>query len=460
MKAITTINQLFLLFRKTVFFLPLVICVACSSGGDSDPTAEPEPEPEPVLDPPSMTISNIANGTLLNQTGDDYYIEAKRDQYFSFRINIAVPAGFDSGTKNGEPFSNFGEIVISYGSTTGYVNVQRDVVGGLPPEEFIVKDKKGNTAKIVIHLSLELGFDASQALTANWITTNFQTNESYTAISDILGTSSGSIIVLNEYSVHRSTDEGNSWTQTAIGPANQTYADTVTEHPDGTLYLSTFDPGKLLKSSDNGVSWSELSTNLPALSVIRSLHITENGTFFINAWLNEQNSTVNGVYKSDNGTDWTYLGDQGNIEYLFVEGNTNLYAYGSFPATLKHSVDSGATWNTINIPASEFIASFAIVNNNWYLGTDLDFYKSTDQGSNWSSYSSGLPDSKLNTQIVVSQNNEIYVNPPKFGVFKLVNDTWKSVGTDIGTVLITNMAFASGKLFAVSNYNNKVYKLE
>ncbi|MFC4722384.1 WD40/YVTN/BNR-like repeat-containing protein [Geojedonia litorea] len=434
----------------------VLVLASCSSNNDTEDT----PAPDTSNDPPSITVTIVSNATLLSQTGIDYFIEVPRDLDLSLRLSVSIPGGFASGTRNGEPIGNSTSTDLNTGKKSGIIDVTYIYLsGGLDPEEFIITDQNGKVVKVNIHIKLPLGFNPNDALAGSWATTAYKANESHTSINQIFGTQAGSLLVVNDNDIYRSTNGGSTWSQTAI--SQSAWLGTMAQHNDGSLYVTAIEPGNIFKSLDDGQSWTLLSTNLPALSGIRDIKITANGVFYISAWLNIQNSTVNGIYKSENGTDWAYVKDLEGIEGLFLDGNTNVYAYTKYPGRLIKSTDSGSTWDTVNTPSSEFVTSFAIANNNWYLGTGNNFYRSTDQGATWQVYNTSLPYNKYITSISVSSTNEIYINPTNYGIFKLdQNDTWRSIGTDLGTIYIQSMTFVNNQFFAAGFYTAKVYKLQ
>ena len=151
---------------------------------------------------------------------------------------------------------------------------------------------------------------------------------------------------------------------------------------DTTLFAGT--TGDIYKSSDNGNTWTEVSSGIPVNARITSIVASGNAIF--------AGSASNGVFKTTNGgTSWTAINSgltDTHISQLAVMG-TKLFA-----VTLNGvfvSDNNGTSW-AADSSGLKNINCFVVVNNQLFAGTDDNgVYLSVDSGATWTSFSSGMP---------------------------------------------------------------------
>jgi hypothetical protein len=143
--------------------------------------------------------------------------------------------------------------------------------------------------------------------------------------------------------------------------------------------------GAIYKSSDDGNTWTEVTTGLPATSTFFSM-AGRGDTLFAGA-------DTSGVFVTKNGgTNWA----QANAG-LTDTHISQLVLFGSrlFAVTLNGvfvSEDSGTSW-TADKSTLERVNGYLVLDDQLLAGTDASgAYFSSDGGTSWSPIGSGLPD--------------------------------------------------------------------
>jgi hypothetical protein len=147
----------------------------------------------------------------------------------------------------------------------------------------------------------------------------------------------GSLFVGGAFRVHRSNDNGATWSRVELESGNVT---ALAAH-GGYLFAAITDGGPyILRSTDNGLTWSSAAEGLEEF--VEALHMVGDTLF--------AGSYYKGIYRStDHGDSW----HQANT----VE-------------------DSSA-------PPPTYVSSFTINNGYLYAGTGLGVYRSSNRGDNW-----------------------------------------------------------------------------
>lgn len=134
----------------------------------------------------------------------------------------------------------------------------------------------------------------------------------------------------------------------------------------------------VFKSSDGGLSWTQMSTGLPVS--ISNMIIQDNGILYA--------ATDGGLYKSTNGgaqwnaTSWTM-----NAAGVFAHGDTVIVSRLS-PQRTYRSTNGGTTWDSLGggLPLNFAARSFAVIGNRLFMcgtGSTLTLFVSTNSGVDW-----------------------------------------------------------------------------
>ncbi len=240
----------------------------------------------------------------------------------------------------------------------------------------------------------------------------------------------------------KSTDQGTTFTVINEG-MNAAFIWSLAQTANGNLFAAT-EMGVFL-STNNGTSWT--STALPQFDV-RALLVEGN---FVYAGLWGQ-----GVYKtSDNGTTWS---DASNgmviksVQALISDNSGNIYA-GTFGGGIYKTTDGGANWapTAMNYPHVWSLgrtASGILIAGTYGNG----LYLSADGGNSWQPQTSGLNATHIYA-ISVDDSENVFVSSWNNGVY-FANIT----STDAPTVTWNNIGLTGVKVSSIS-YDNSTGKL-
>jgi len=174
----------------------------------------------------------------------------------------------------------------------------------------------------------------------------------------------------------------------AIDPSNPSiiYAGTGEATYSGASYYGR----GLLKSTDAGMTWTQITNGLPSSTYFSRLKIRPNHSNELFAALGNS-----GFYKStDSGISWVGIYGGRCDDVIFTASGDTAFIIGS-GVGLRRSVDGGATFNTFGtgLPNGNR-THFDLCKTNpafmyaaVYSGSSVVAYKSSDYGANWSSLS-------------------------------------------------------------------------
>lgn len=229
--------------------------------------------------------------------------------------------------------------------------------------------------------------------------------------------------------LYKSSDQGNTWTNISSGlPSSTITKITVTDQ--NTIYVGIQNSG-LYRSSDNGTTWQSVNGNLQGnfFLYIAIVDDKASGTLYLVA--------DNKIFKTtDDGTNWTEINydlPSVNINDLVVDGNGNLYL--SIYSFKIYKLTAGSqTWSDVSngLPqSSPDVLAVDGDSNTIYVGTYWNgIYKTTDGGASWTSANNGLPQGHGVEDIVTKATGVIYAlsadQSGSFGIFKSTDggDSW------------------------------------
>ncbi len=230
--------------------------------------------------------------------------------------------------------------------------------------------------------------------------------------------------------IYKSTDSGLSWFSINNGLCYQTITSLAIDHVNCSCIYAGSNSGHIFKSQNGGDEWLALNQVLQNIRV-REIVIDPSNSAIIYVALGF--GSFGGVFKSiDGGSSWIEISESfenHNIYSLAIDHNNPncIYAGAVFhynPIThgaLYKSLDSGLTWETIQIPTSPnvyaSISEIAIDPNNSniiFVGTKWDgVFKSNDAGLNWIQANCGI------WSFEQSNHNVIVVNPSDSSILYL-----------------------------------------
>jgi hypothetical protein len=205
------------------------------------------------------------------------------------------------------------------------------------------------------------------SLNAQWV----QVTNGISATANIysLAAIGSNIFAGNDNGVYLSTNNGTSWTITALN--NKLVYSLATL---GTVIYAGTSSSGVYSSTNNGANWTQTSLNN---QTVYALTISGNSIF--------AGASGNGVYLStNNGTNWTQNSLSSHSVISLAASGANIYA-GTSLNGIYRSTNSGANWAQTSMNFSS-LKSLAIGSSYYFAGAysltgSNGFYRSTDGGT-------------------------------------------------------------------------------
>jgi hypothetical protein len=206
-----------------------------------------------------------------------------------------------------------------------------------------------------------------------------------------------------------SADAGTTWTKRSAWEAastatNYVHADNHDLTYSGSVLYAGNDGG-VFKSLDNGVTWTDISSNLSNAQLYGLGLSTSSPTTIISGHQD------NGTNLTTNGTSWSEVnGGDGMLCFIDRTSNTNMYST-IYNGKLYKSTNSGASFTNIyTVPGGGWVTPWLqdpVTATTLYAGGS-NIYKSINSGSTWavsSSLSGGTGNTLTFVSIDVSKTN-------------------------------------------------------
>jgi len=333
-------------------------------------------------------------------------------------------------------------------NATGWVQcIEEDAVGG--------KLYTGMATGGGIYVSTDNGSIWSlkaNGLTPNQVILDIETNNSGVAYA--VGTK-----------IFKSTNGGDLWEELANSVSGMTNLHITSS---GTIFAGheTAVGYGISRSTDGGATWEFARTGLPSFffaidTFYRSISsITSDGSGNLYATVNGGNaSTEAGVYKStDNGNSWTRMssGLLANVSVKPVMYSPNEMLYVGVRNRVYKSTDGGSTWvqcDSIPIASSSLIRQFAVNSSNQiFASTSVGTFRAAKGGIGWTSISN--PVSYANDFLVTGSNAYLSCSNDIWGTHGGIHQstdegaTWNVLNTGLNnTVTFALKVGSSGAIF-------------
>ena len=164
--------------------------------------------------------------------------------------------------------------------------------------------------------------------------------------------SSGRILALGlpvlttDYSIVKSDDNGDTWTNSSTGLPAQTIVEDMVQTANGKIYIACRRPTSVYVSSDNGDTWTSVSTGIPTggLTSLWSIEAVDNDTIVVGEYT--------GIYRTTNaGANWTKVKSTGVASAMKKHPNGTIYC-GFASGTIQKSTDNGLSWSVTSLSSS------------------------------------------------------------------------------------------------------------
>ena len=256
------------------------------------------------------------------------------------------------------------------------------------------------------------------------------------------------LFVATDHGIFRSNDNGSTWFEIyKIQPYSEYVAALTVKGNDIIAAIS----GKgVFLSTDHGITWRNISTGL---TMTKFWSIVTNGTNLI------LGTNGGGVFLSTNeGVSWVQTNSgltSKKIHCLTVAGK-DIFAGtddGIGGEGIFLSQDICKNWRSIGIPITR-INSLATNDNYLFASSDLDVFRSSDNGTTWTKVSSNLTEDHLNTEInVIFNRNYLFAAVYDIGIYRSSNlgTNWEKINTGLSNFKFTSITTNGDNLFVGTN---------
>jgi hypothetical protein len=229
------------------------------------------------------------------------------------------------------------------------------------------------------------------------------------------------------FGIFRSTDKGSNWNLSNSGLTNSDIEQTINQN--NIIFAATH--GGVHKSTNYGTNWT-LWNNGITDSIINCFASTPSIIF--------AGTDSKGVFRSTNDSlVWVTAGlSNKKIRKLFVAGN---FVFAATNTGIYRTSNSGAAWEAPSL-SDTAINGFAVRGSSLYaVSGNNGVFVSTNNGTNWLTFNSGLTSTKINT--ILSHNNILYVGTRDSGLFNASAGNWESTNRNAGIFSLNITALSS-----------------
>jgi len=248
----------------------------------------------------------------------------------------------------------------------------------------------------------------------------------------------GTVYAGTDSGMFSTADNGAHWHPANSGLTN--FYPVIMTVDGSTIYAASI-PGKVVRSTDNGASWTEIDHGM--LNSLGAMSAKGNDLFI---------ASGSGFFHStDGGSSWKF-----NQFLSFITGDEALsvtqfggYVYAGTTVGLIRSSDDGTSWEYADSGIfSPNIGGFATAGNELYCGAIGGAYFSTDKGANWSACGAGLPNVGAGLSVV---GNNVFAATDK-GVYNSTDNGahWAKDNALPNNTNISWLMFNAGSMFAVT----------
>ncbi len=237
-------------------------------------------------------------------------------------------------------------------------------------------------------------------------------------------------------SLMKSTDNGMSWTSCG----GDTFYVTVLAAMGGVLFAGTQSQGVLL-STDDGYTWQTANNGLSRISIY-SLQV-------IDTVLIASGGDYQTFASRDGGASWTAVG---NESFRWPIGNTARRGSTIFIATgagVFRSTDNGFSWATVNEGLSKaYVQAVAVSGSSLLAGTARHgLLRSVDDGASWTEADSGLTDTGI--RFLMANGRTVFAVTEHSGIFRSIDDglSWTAANDGLTEFTVRMIAQKDSVLF-------------
>jgi photosystem II stability/assembly factor-like uncharacterized protein len=244
------------------------------------------------------------------------------------------------------------------------------------------------------------------------------------------------LLTLTNAGIFSTTNAGNAWQRRSPVPIDNIQR-------AGTTWISNIGSNHILLSSDNGATWTPSAAIRPSiLSQVRSVTVLDNSIYTSFSELFSQHGTEprwveGGVYRStNNGLTWSEFNTGFPLSGFNIplpisriySGGNHLMAW-SYIGALYHRQNASVSWQFVGspLPTNSVVYTSLYANNTWWVGTNNGVFRSTDDGTTWTSFNAGLGTDRSITELWQLGANLILRNDAQgtSSFYRLNGTTWQ-----------------------------------
>ena len=260
--------------------------------------------------------------------------------------------------------------------------------------------------------------------------------------------------------IFRTSNKGETWINNGLqGNIGMTLSLSNSKNIYAGLFAEIGFFGDKLRSDDNGYSWISIGAGLPI----------EPAYDFAFTKHNEVYTAIAGAgaeiyYSSDSGSSWNKIsGSLSNPVYTVALNSLGTIFAGSNSGIIYRLVNGGLAWTALDLNSPDFTCTKIAVNHKDYIfavsNAGGGIFRSTDNGNNWQSLTSGLLDSVI-TSIYIDPNDLVFIATSTQGVYysKENGDTWIPTSSLIPLPNVTSLTMDDEGYLYVGTRFNGVYR--
>lgn len=215
----------------------------------------------------------------------------------------------------------------------------------------------------------------------------------------------------------------------------------------GDIFTGT-EGGGVLRSSNDGTSWTARNTGLSNL-VVESFAINSNSHIFAG-------TDGGGLFRSTNNADnWTArnTGLTNDVVLSFAINSSGHIFAGTDGGGVFRSTNNADNWTARNTGLLHRKVQSLAINTSGHIFAGTEFggiYRSTNDGGNWTAINAGLTNLTIES-LAINASGHLFATTDGGGVFRSTNngDSWTAVNTGLTNLTVVAFAInASGDLFA------------
>jgi choice-of-anchor A domain-containing protein/uncharacterized repeat protein (TIGR01451 family) len=326
--------------------------------------------------PVANQITNVASISSCSTT-DPNPSNNSSSATVTFANNGNTGGGTSGGNGGGnwQNVSSFGAGEIIYTLVYSGNNIYAGTMGGK-----IYKSTNNGTSWTVINTGMNVGYIWSLNVAGNYV------------------------FAATELGVYKY--DGSTWTLTSLSGKDVHALTSV----NGIIYAGTWGYG-VYKSSDYGITWTQINNGLGGFLALQSITSTSNGDVYAG-------TVGGGVFKTTDGTNWTQLTIGYTVIWAMGSSSTTVYA-GTYGGGLFKSIDGGSSWTKVTTLDVLFVYSLSIdASGNVFVSSLTNgVFESTDGGASWSAL--GMGGSGVCSVTASSTSNNILAGTKDGKVFKI-----------------------------------------